>query len=242
MSRISSSLNVGQFVAIEVRFHNQLGRQAREPGSWLTEREESVSWHPPKPDKATLIGHATGMKSWSLFPMFLPPGQLWFGAWPYHLQPRGGWGPLFQSLGSAGLPGKPEYLCGDAGVEIPMSLWQFAILGALGGALVEALELFKWITVWQGARRLPTGELRPDPPGLRIYVDVPAHVWLLFIRGLLGAIVALLFGATEQISGVYAAVAFGFAAPAVLAQLGSFPQVEAAVTTDGSTGREQVGH
>ncbi len=113
-----------------------------------------------------------------------------------------------------------------------MSLWQYAILGAGGGALVEALTLFKWISVWQNARRRTTGELEETPPSWRRYVDVAAHAWLLVIRMPLGAGAALLFGATGQISGAYAAVAFGFAAPAVLAQLGAFPQVADAVKTD----------
>jgi|ERR671915_721061 hypothetical protein len=106
-----------------------------------------------------------------------------------------------------------------------MSWWQYAILGALGGALVESLALFRWINVWKNARRTAIGTLKSSPPTWRRYVDVQAHVWLLLIRTPLGAGAAVLFGITGQISGSYAAVAFGFAAPAVLAQLGSIPQV-----------------
>lgn len=111
-----------------------------------------------------------------------------------------------------------------------MAWWQFAVLGAAGGALVEVLAVFKWITVWQGARRIPAGGLKEELPGWQTYVDVPALAWLLAIRTPLGAGSALLFGATGQIDGAYAALAFGFAAPAILAQLGSVPQIAAAVS------------
>jgi len=110
-----------------------------------------------------------------------------------------------------------------------MSWWQFAILGAGGGTLVEVLSLYKWINVWQNDRRRTTGELKVVPPPWRSYVDMPAHAWMLPLRMVLGAAAALLFGTTGQISGAYAAVAFGLAAPAVLTKLGSFPPVADAV-------------
>lgn len=117
-----------------------------------------------------------------------------------------------------------------------MAWWQFALLGAGGGALVEALAVFKWITIWQGDRRVSSGTIKGAPPGWRRYVDVPVHAWLLVIRAPLGAATATLFGLTGQISGAYAAVAFGFAAPAVLAQLGSVPQIANAVASGVSPG------
>ncbi|GAA4626911.1 hypothetical protein GCM10023196_037080 [Actinoallomurus vinaceus] len=64
---------------------------------------------------------------------------------------------------------------------------------------------------------------------MRVYVDVPAHSFLLAIRAPLGAGTAWLFASTGQISGPYAALAFGFAAPAVLAQLGRLRGVDQAV-------------
>jgi len=112
-----------------------------------------------------------------------------------------------------------------------MAWWQFAVLGAAGGAVVEALAVFKWVTVWEADRRMPTGSVKAKPPGWRQYVDVPALAWLLAIRAALGAGSAILFGVTAQIDGAYAAIACGFAAPALLAQLGSVPQVAAAVTS-----------
>jgi hypothetical protein len=111
-----------------------------------------------------------------------------------------------------------------------MAWWQFAVLGGAGGAVVEALAVLKWVTVWVADRRLPTGSLKAKPPGWRRSVDVPALAWLLPIRAALGVGSALLFGATGQIDGAYAAIACGFAAPAMLAQLGSVPQIAAAAS------------
>jgi hypothetical protein len=107
--------------------------------------------------------------------------------------------------------------------------WQFAMFGACGGALVEVLAVFKWLAVWQSARRTSTGRVRGKPPKLRTYIDVPVHAWLAVFRTVLGAGCAALFGAGGQINGPYVAVALGFAAPSVLAQLGSIPQVAAAI-------------
>jgi hypothetical protein len=101
-----------------------------------------------------------------------------------------------------------------------MVWWQCVLLGAGGGAVVEMLEVLRYLLAWQLARRTPGGQVRKSPPKMRTYVDVPAHVWLLGIRMPLGAGVAWLFSASGQISGPYAALTFGFAAPVVLAQMG----------------------
>lgn len=110
-----------------------------------------------------------------------------------------------------------------------MHWWQFALLGAGGGALVEALAVFKCLAAWQSARKTPTGRVKSNPPALRTYIDVPVHRWLVVCRAILGAGSAALFGASGQINGPYVAVALGFAAPSMLAQLGTIPQVAAAV-------------
>jgi hypothetical protein len=113
-----------------------------------------------------------------------------------------------------------------------MSWWQYAILGAGGGAVAEVLEVFRCITAWRSDRRTPTGLLKSDPPGMRKYIDLPVLAILLPFRAILGAGAAMIFGLTGQISGAYAAIAFGFAAPVVLAQLGSVPAVAHAVAGD----------
>jgi hypothetical protein len=58
--------------------------------------------------------------------------------------------------------------------------WQFALLGAAGGLLVEVLAIFRWGAAWQQARRTKTGRRQAKPPKLRAYVDVPAHAWIGF--------------------------------------------------------------
>lgn len=108
-----------------------------------------------------------------------------------------------------------------------MDWWQFSLLGAGGGAVVEILAVFHAMTSWQTARRTSTGRIRSSPPPLREFLDLPAHAWIFPIRALLGAGGAALFGVNGQITGVVAAVALGYAAPSVLAQLGAVPQVQA---------------
>jgi hypothetical protein len=107
--------------------------------------------------------------------------------------------------------------------------WEYAVLGASGGAIVEVLTVFKCVTRWQAGRRNKDGTLKVRRPGWRKYVDLPLLAWLLAIRMPLGAGAATLFGMTGQIVGAYASIAFGFAAPAMLAQLGSIPQIANAV-------------
>lgn len=113
-----------------------------------------------------------------------------------------------------------------------MEWWQFALLGASGGALFELLTIFNSLATWQAARRTSTGQVRKNAVGVRRYLDVAAHLWLLPIRGCLGAVASGLFGATGQITGAAAGVALGFAAPTVLAQLGKMHQVRAMITDD----------
>ncbi|MBF6065273.1 hypothetical protein IU500_28730 [Nocardia terpenica] len=116
-----------------------------------------------------------------------------------------------------------------------MQWWEFSLLGACGGAGVEALAVFRWLAVWRDARRTPTGRVKGKPPQVSTYLDLPVHAWMLVVRTLLGAGTAALFGATGQISGAYVAVALGFAAPSVLAQLGSVPQLASVISGPPST-------
>lgn len=120
-----------------------------------------------------------------------------------------------------------------------MPWWQFALLGAGGGAIVEVLAVFRCVAVWQDARRNRDGTIKRAPPELRRYVDVPAHAIMLPVRMGLGAAAAVLFGVTGQVTGPYGAVAIGCAAPVLLAQLGSVPQIAKAVS-DASEARKQA--
>jgi hypothetical protein len=110
-----------------------------------------------------------------------------------------------------------------------MPWWQFALLGAGGGAIVEVLAIFRCVAAWQHARLNRDGTIKRVPPELRRYVDIPAHAIMLPARVLLGTAAAVLLGVTGQVTGPYGAVTIGCAAPVLLAQLGSIPQVAKAV-------------
>lgn len=104
-----------------------------------------------------------------------------------------------------------------------------AALGAVGGVLVQLVDLYGTVADWRGARR-DARTLRDRPPPLRDYVDAAADVLVTLTRVLLGAAAGALFH--NQVSGAEAAVAAGAAAPALLAQLGpSQPVPEAAPVT-----------
>jgi hypothetical protein len=110
-----------------------------------------------------------------------------------------------------------------------MPWWEYALLGMGGGAIVEVLAFFRCVTVWQQARQNRDGTLKRTPPDLRRYVDISAHLIMLPCRALLGAVAAVLFGTTGQVTGLYGAVAFGCAAPVMLAQLGLLPHIDKVV-------------
>jgi hypothetical protein len=112
-----------------------------------------------------------------------------------------------------------------------MPWWQFALLGAGGGVIVEALAFFRSVSVWQDARRNHDGTLKRRPPGLQRYLDLEAHALMLPARAALGAAAAVLFGLTGQVTGPYGALAFGCAAPVLLAQVGLVPQVSRALNS-----------
>jgi hypothetical protein len=113
-----------------------------------------------------------------------------------------------------------------------MEWWQFALLGAGGGALMEVLSIFNSLITWQGARRTPKGKVRKNRVSMKEYVDWPSHICLMPIRAFLGAVASWIFGGSGQITGLVAAVALGYAAPSVLTQLGALPQVRSLVVGD----------
>ena len=114
-----------------------------------------------------------------------------------------------------------------------MSWLAYGGLGSVGGVIVEALALFKWMTAWQDARRAPDGTVSPEPAPFTAYVDVRAHIGVLLLRGALGFASSAIFALGGQISGGYVAVALGFAGPALLGRLGQIPQLGDR-TADGS--------
>lgn len=120
-----------------------------------------------------------------------------------------------------------------------MPWWQFALLGASGGAIVEVLAIFRCAAEWQEARRNRDGTIKLVPARLRRYLDVPAHAIMLPARMVLGSVTAVIFGVTGQVTGPYGAVTIGCAAPALLAQLGRIPQVAKAVNGDPEASKQR---
>lgn len=98
--------------------------------------------------------------------------------------------------------------------------WVSAVLlGAAGGALVQAIAFYTYVSNWQEARRQSRERQDPELPPLSKFVDVPADTAVAITRLVLGATAGLVFHG--QIVGVAAAVAVGASAPAVLQQLGA---------------------
>jgi hypothetical protein len=112
--------------------------------------------------------------------------------------------------------------------------WQTATaLGAAGGALVEAMNLYARVIAWQEARHTVRGKGKRALPKLSAFVDPPADLLAALTRLALGALAGWVFHA--QLIGPEAAVAVGAAAPAVLRQLGTFRIVQKVAQGDEDT-------
>ncbi|MFI1971797.1 hypothetical protein [Streptomyces cinnamoneus] len=113
------------------------------------------------------------------------------------------------------------------------------LLGAAGGSLRGLVDLHHQVMAWQEARRqyrqAPAGE-QGEPPRLRDFYDlIPACAALVVHMGL-GAGAAALAGLSEQINGVYAAIAVGMSAPTILTHLGQARTISDAVLGTGPEG------
>jgi hypothetical protein len=105
--------------------------------------------------------------------------------------------------------------------------WLTAVgYGAVGGAVVEAINFFGLMTALQQDRNEALRQ-RGQLPKLREQVDVFVGVVVALSRLGLGALAGFVFH--EQISGPYAAVVVGAAAPAILKQLNTMPGVRTAI-------------
>ncbi|MEV4559163.1 hypothetical protein AB0K51_19550 [Kitasatospora sp. NPDC049285] len=91
--------------------------------------------------------------------------------------------------------------------------------GAVGGALVELVVTNGRLLAWQAARHRAREHPRRRVPPLRNFIDPSADVAAALSRIALGALGGWLLH--SQISGLYAAVAAGASAPALLRQLGT---------------------
>ncbi|MGW4805339.1 hypothetical protein [Kitasatospora sp. NPDC004272] len=99
--------------------------------------------------------------------------------------------------------------------------------GAVGGALIEALVFNERVLAWQAARRRARDAKRRKLPQLRDFVDPSADLAAAVSRLLLGALAGWLLH--SQITGLYAAVAAGASAPALLRQLGAMRSAQEVV-------------
>ncbi|MFJ5234497.1 hypothetical protein ACIQBJ_31905 [Kitasatospora sp. NPDC088391] len=99
--------------------------------------------------------------------------------------------------------------------------WAEAVgYGAVGGALVELVITNGRLLAWQAARHLARQDRRRRMPPLRRYIDPSADIAAGLSRIALGAATGWLLH--SQVTGLYAAVAAGASAPALLRQIGSF--------------------
>lgn len=116
--------------------------------------------------------------------------------------------------------------------------WPTAVAyGAMGGAIVEAVVFYGRISTWQAMRHRVLAKGKGRLPPLRRYIDLPSDLLAAVTRLLLGAGAGWLFH--SQITGVYAAVAVGASAPALLRQLGAAKSVRGAV--EGPSSSEPAG-
>jgi hypothetical protein len=101
-----------------------------------------------------------------------------------------------------------------ASVDVGMAVG----LGAIGGAIAEAVDRWADLTDWQRARH--AARLNQEtPPALTKYIDWTADGLVALTRLAMGAFVGWLFH--NEVSGVSAAIAVGATAPALLAQVGA---------------------
>ncbi|WP_330309863.1 MULTISPECIES: hypothetical protein [unclassified Streptomyces] len=106
--------------------------------------------------------------------------------------------------------------------------------GALGGLVVEIVVFYGRIATWQAARHraLSKDKTRDQLPPLGKYIDAPSDALAAFTRLSLGAGAGWIF--SPQLTGVFAAVAVGASAPALLRQLGSAKTIQAAISGNNS--------
>ncbi|WP_031069287.1 hypothetical protein [Streptomyces sp. NRRL WC-3742] len=101
---------------------------------------------------------------------------------------------------------------------------QAAGYGAVGGALVELVIVNGRLLAWQAARHRARDERKRRLPPLRHYIDPTADLAAALSRIALGALTGWLLH--SQVTGLYAAVAAGASAPALIRQLGTFGSVQ----------------
>ncbi|MFD7283530.1 hypothetical protein ACFV80_42715 [Streptomyces sp. NPDC059862] len=112
-----------------------------------------------------------------------------------------------------------------------MDIPTLILLGAAGGLLRGAVDLYTRFVSWQTARRACRQSAR-QAPRLQEYFDPSTDIVAAVVHTVMGAGAAVLFGTTGQISGEYAALVVGMSAPMLLTQLSRVQAVNEAVTGD----------
>lgn len=109
-------------------------------------------------------------------------------------------------------------------------------LGAVGGAVVEAISAWENLVVWQKARHGARASHHRPLPKLNRYIDPLADTLVAVTRLVLGAAAGALLHL--QVTGTIAAIAVGASAPALLRQLGTVRSVQETIEqgTVGVTG------
>lgn len=118
------------------------------------------------------------------------------------------------------------------------------VVGAAGGLLRGAVDLYTRFVSWQAVRLACLQEAK-QAPRFRAYFDPSTDIVAPVVHTVMGSGAAVLFGTTGQISGAYAALVVGMSAPMLLTQLTRVQTVNEAVaggdrrsaeTTDGAAG------
>ncbi|AMW08094.1 hypothetical protein A4E84_00095 [Streptomyces qaidamensis] len=105
------------------------------------------------------------------------------------------------------------------------------VLGAAGGLLRGAVDLYTRFVSWQ-AVRLACLQAGNQAPRFREYFDPSTDIVAPAVHTVMGAGAAVLFGTTGQISGAYAALVVGMSAPMLLTQLTRVQTVNEVITGD----------
>jgi hypothetical protein len=119
------------------------------------------------------------------------------------------------------------------GMAAPMLTWADGVVcGAGGGLIVEAVVTYGRLNAWQQARHTARAAAVALPP-IGTFIDPLADSLAALFRVVLGGAAGwLLHG---EVSGMFAAVAVGASAPALLAQIGRSATVADAIQAGPAT-------
>ncbi|RPF39366.1 hypothetical protein EDD92_9617 [Streptomyces sp. TLI_185] len=112
-----------------------------------------------------------------------------------------------------------------------MNVPTLIVLGAAGGLLREAVDLYSRLVSWR-AERLSHRRGGRQAPLFSDYFDPTVDLFMPVVHIVMGAGATVLFGTTGQISGEYAALVVGMSAPMLLTQLTRVETVNDALTAD----------